>query len=261
MALVLVAKAAVSGRVKTRLVSPAISAQQAADVHTAFLGFLRSLVERLAESAPSCSPQPVAGDAQPVQTGKSGPGGDFVIQPILFIDPLGQPPESFAWPGWRTIIQPQGDLGDRMRFCAKTCFADIADAIMFIGVDSVHLIPSHLLWIAQSLLKANAAMLPAHDGGYVALGLWPEALCLLDQISWGSAIVSRQTMERATQAGILLSIGDQLPDVDTPEDLRLVMAAMAARQDSAAQALYTSLWSILPAKETGDTPHDKSQYD
>ncbi len=261
IALVLVAKAAVSGRVKTRLVSPAISAQQAADVHTAFTIFLRSLVEKLAEAGAVFSGKSAGGAAPSVRTVNSGQGGDFLVQPILFIDPLGQPPESFAWPGWRTMIQPRGDLGARMSFCAKACFAETAEAIIFIGVDSVHLTLAHLEWMSQSLLKAKAAMLPAQDGGYVALGLWPEALCLLDQISWGSAAVARQTMDRATQAGIMLSVGDQLPDVDTPADLRLVMAAMASRQDSAARAVYTCLRSIMPAKETGDTVHDKPRND
>ncbi len=261
IALVLVAKAAVIGRVKTRLISPRISARQAAAVHTAFLSFLRSLVETLAEFPAGLFRQAAGGTAPQPPMAEAGRTGDFCIQPILFIDPLDQPREPFSWPGWRTLFQPGGDLGDRMRFCAGACFAENADAIIFIGVDSVHLTISLLQWMAQSLLKSHAAMLPAQDGGYVALGLRPQALPLLDNIAWGTAVVARQTMDRALNLRIVLTIGDQLPDVDTPEDVCLVLAAMAARQDSAAKSLYTSLRSIMTAIQTGDAQHDQSRND
>ncbi len=261
IALVLVAKAAVSGRVKTRLISPLVSAQQAADVQIAFLKFLRNLVETLAESGSHRFPQAAVGAAPQLSMANTVCTDDFVIQPLLFIDPLGQPLEQFNWPGWRTIFQPPGDLGDRMRFCAQVCLAEKADAMIFIGVDSVHLNLALLRWMAQDLLKSQAVMLPAHDGGYVALGLRPEALPLLDNIAWGSALVCRQTLDRAVNLRIALSIGDQLPDVDTPDDLRLVMAAMASRQDNAARELYTCLRSMMIATHSGDTRHDESRND
>ena len=235
--LILVAKAAVPGRVKTRLINP-LSADQAAAVHSAFLNYLRIMAEDW-KSQTSATRQ--------MENPPFAPDLDLV----LLFDALGQSTAAFQWPGWRKIPQSAGDLGTRMRLAAEACFADGADAIIFIGVDSVHVTIAQLDWIWKRLMQADAVMLPAHDGGYIALGLWQEALPALDGIAWGTSVVARQTEERVRAAGLQLERGKEMPDIDTLADLRHLLTQLSSREDSAAQSLYSYLRLIVPEAETG----------
>ena len=237
IALVLVTRAAAAGRVKTRLICPRISAGQAAEIHAAFMRHMRGLVEEVAAGNP-------AADGR---TSAPAVGLPVVWDAVLFIDTLDQPEEQFNWPGWRMLLQPPGDLGKRMEFAAADCFAKGAAAAIFIGVDSVYLVAENVQWLAESLLDFDAAMLPAHDGGYVAIGLKPAAAVLLDNIDWGTSAVAGQTQDRAGAAGLRLRRGREMPDIDSPEDLRNFVAALQSRQDLAAKRLYSELRAIVPA--------------
>ncbi len=243
ISVVLVTRAAAAGRVKTRLICPEISAGQAAAIHAAFMGHMRGLVEDVAAINPAAGgPHPQAAPASLIMDGLA-----VEWDPVLFVDPLDQPVEQFNWPGWRTVLQPPGDLGCRMKFAAAECFLKRADGAVFIGVDSVYLRAGHLHWAAVSLADCDAAMLPAHDGGYVAIGLRPAAEVLLDNIDWGTGAVAGQTRDRAAAAGLNLRTGEVLTDIDSPADMWNFMTLLQTRQDLAAKRLYSILRAIVPA--------------
>jgi hypothetical protein len=103
----------------------------------------------------------------------------------------------------------------------------------------------HLRQALRALEGADLVLGPAADGGYWLVGLsaagWPQARALFTGVSWGSAEVLRETLERAAAlrlAPVLLAV---LADVDRAEDL----PAWERRRDVPADRLGVSV--VIPA--------------
>jgi rSAM/selenodomain-associated transferase 2/rSAM/selenodomain-associated transferase 1 len=117
------------------------------------------------------------------------------------------------------FAQPQGDLGERMRYCSEQHFAKHpAMPLLIIGTDCPLLSPGHLQAAARSLLHHDACFIPAEDGGYVLLGLRRLIPAVFSQIQWSTSRVSTQTRERLAQAGASWEELPVLWDIDEPAD-------------------------------------------
>lgn len=121
--------------------------------------------------------------------------------------------------GIATQAQPDGDLGLRMLVAMQAHF-DRAPHLPWIvvGTDCPALTPDHLQSMADALQQHGAVLLPAEDGGYVALGLARPCPAVFDGVDWSTPRVLTQTRERLEAAGTAWVELPPLWDVDEPSD-------------------------------------------
>ena len=196
--IVIFAKAPQPGSVKTRLM-PALGAEGAATL-------ARRLLAHTLQQA-------LAADVGKVE---------------LCMSPAPSDPDwcGVAIPGAvQRTAQGQGDLGARMACAARrvTQNTESADrSVLLIGTDCPALTASGLKQAAQQLEQHDAVLIPAHDGGYVLLGLkspWPE---LFDYMPWSTSSVAVETLQRMAVLNLRVWQGPTLHDVDEPTDLQHV---------------------------------------
>lgn len=114
-------------------------------------------------------------------------------------------------------VQPEGDLGARLRGIAQAALAE-AEAVLLLGGDAASLDFATLNRAEEALSRHPAVLIPALDGGYVLLGLTRYAPELFREIPWGGDGVAEATR------GVLRALEwswEELPghwDVDRPED-------------------------------------------
>ncbi|TAL64147.1 MAG: glycosyltransferase [Burkholderiaceae bacterium] len=118
----------------------------------------------------------------------------------------------------RCLVQPSGDLGDRMHTAFRLLCAQ--GPLLLIGTDCPVLRPAHLRKAARALIDGDDAVFyPAEDGGYVLVGLRQPQAALFTDMTWGTATVMSDTRERARALDLRLCEFEALWDVDVPDDL------------------------------------------
>ncbi len=216
--LILFARVPRPGAVKTRL-EPALGAAQALRLHRAFVLDQSRLL------------------------------GEFEREGVrieLCLDgPWPDPPDPLR-PIARAEQGP-GSLGERMLRAFGRAAARGASLTAIVGADAPTL-PRVLIedLFAALASGSDAAVVPATDGGYVALGVrGPAPSVLFDGIPWGSDEVLAATLEVASREGLRLACGAPWFDVDRPEDLA-VLAASCSRDPGRAPETAALLreWGI-----------------
>jgi glycosyltransferase A (GT-A) superfamily protein (DUF2064 family) len=99
--------------------------------------------------------------------------------------------------------------------------------VVLIGSDAPTLGPDRIRAAARLLAEgADAVLGPALDGGYVLLGLpAPDpAAFAIDPALWGGPHVLAATRAALAGAGREAVLLDPLPDLDTPDDARALLA-------------------------------------
>ena len=116
--------------------------------------------------------------------------------------------------------QSGNDLGKRM----ENAFLDTlehAGWAIIIGTDCPELSTEDLDLAMQKLEDGNEVVIqPAHDGGYVLIGLKNCRTELFTNIDWGTSRVFEQTRERLNNLGQQCMVLDARQDIDRPEDLK-----------------------------------------
>ncbi|WP_020503052.1 TIGR04282 family arsenosugar biosynthesis glycosyltransferase [Lamprocystis purpurea] len=189
------AKAPVHGRVKTRLI-PALGAAGAARL-------AKRLLDQTLRQALAAGVGPVELCASPAVTHP-----DWVGQALP--------------PGLATSDQGEGDLGARLARAARRHLDSGGDAtrrVLLIGTDCPALSIQHLRAAAAALDECEAAMIPAHDGGYVLLGLRAFHPSLFADLPWSTAAVAELTLARIKALSWRVWVGAELQDIDEPADL------------------------------------------
>ena len=118
-------------------------------------------------------------------------------------------------------------LGERMHHALAQSLAAGTGALL-IGTDCPALSPRHLQQAAAALAAHEAVLIPAHDGGYVLIGLARHSALsadLFDGIDWGSDRVLAATRARIAARRLACAELAPLPDLDTPDDYRAALAA------------------------------------
>ena len=187
-ALALFAKAPVPGRVKTRL-QPALSPEQAAALHEAFVEDTWESLQRL-----GCKTL------------------------YLFSDIDGPRFRELAGPG-RVSLQRGEDLGRKMLHCFEDLHAQGHDRIVIVGSDSPTLPRQYLDQAFDLLGEVDAALGPAEDGGYYAVGCRRPRSDMFDDVAWSSEETLLQTEAGFRRAGLRSARLPSWYDVDTPGDL------------------------------------------
>ena len=188
--IVIFAKAPVPGKVKTRLV-PALGEVGAALLAKRMLADTvdRALAAGLANTELCASPHP----ADPQWAGHLPTGV-------------------------RLADQGEGNLGQRLAAAAARVI-DGGELVLLIGTDCPDLDGARLREAAALLDRHDAVIFPAHDGGYVLLGLGRTDPSLFADIAWSTSSVAATTIARIRTLGWSLYIGDPLSDIDEPADL------------------------------------------
>jgi rSAM/selenodomain-associated transferase 1 len=117
-------------------------------------------------------------------------------------------------------LQGPGDLGHRLTRAFERSFAAGYAPVLVLGADAPTLPRSLLEECFERLAAgATATLVPALDGGYVAIALSGLAPHLFDRIPWGGSQVLETTWARAVAAGTRIELTGTWGDVDAVSDL------------------------------------------
>ena len=205
-ALAIMAKAPIAGAVKTRL-QPFLSAEEAADLARALLldqlHHLRAIetVDLYVAFTP--------------------------LQEEALMKQLVPAP-------FQLFLQSEGDLGARMKNVFAQLFGKGYKAIVLIGGD---LAPVPLEYFAQAYdyldgPEPRVGLGPSRDGGYYLVGLNRPMPAMFENMAWSHDQVFTQTVTKLADLGIETR---QLPvwfDIDTPDDLQILMTREDDRQNA-----------------------------
>lgn len=189
-ALIVIAKAPVPGRVKTRLCPPCTPQQAAALAEAA-----------LADTLAAVAATPVARRVCALD-GEPGP-----------------------WlPDGIEVLAQRGDgLGARL----AAAFDDVGGAALLIGMDTPQVTPAQL-GAALAALRApgaDAVLGLAPDGGYWAIGLRTPDPTVFAGVPMSTALTGAAQQARLLETGRRVRLLPELRDVDTIADARTVAAA------------------------------------
>ena len=187
----LFAKAPIAGAVKTRLI-PVLDAESAAQLY-------RRLVVRSLETL-------IEADAGPVEiccaTDTSHP---------FFRDCQ----QRF---GIALTTQRDGDLGERMRHAFERSLLTASSALI-VGADCPSVTVEDIRTAAAQLVRNNAVLIPADDGGYVLIGVRQTHPNMFEGIDWGKATVLAAQRQCFRALDWRWHEGATRWDVDRPADL------------------------------------------
>lgn len=149
------------------------------------------------------------------------------VTPILVLDGAmgalsGLPSAVQVWE------QGSGDLGARLE--RALCRALMShDAVIALGADSPGLPAELLTQVRHALKLTEAAMGPAEDGGFYALGLRRCPKELFRGLPWSRPDTGTAMLSRLRQAGLQPRVTDTWFDIDTPADLSRLEALLSRR--------------------------------
>lgn len=182
----------IPGTTKTRLI-PALGAEGAADLQ-------RQLTEQTLEQVTSLA---IAVDVSVYFSG-------------------GNMAQMQAWLStqWRYQIQRGENLGDRLINAFQNSHKQGYQHTVIIGIDCPGLTHKILQEAFTALHHHDLVLGQAYDGGYYLIGLQQPRPELFTAITWGTASVLPETLQRAANLGLSTQLLPLLHDIDYPEDLK-----------------------------------------
>jgi rSAM/selenodomain-associated transferase 1 len=191
--LVVVAKAPVPGRVKTRFL-PELTLEEAADLYRCFIHDRINEISTL----------------------------DGIDKAIAFTPAHAR--ETFATftpKGFKLFAQKGKDLGERLINIFLENLTCGYDAVSIIDSDSPDLHKSVVLESFRILLsnRSDVVFGPCQDGGYYLVGMRKPHPELFKDIPWSTETVLRATLEKAKKIGIKTELLSSWNDLDTFQDL------------------------------------------
>ncbi len=121
------------------------------------------------------------------------------------------------------VAQRGADLGARMAGTMGDVLARAPFALI-VGTDCPTLDATYVRRAVVALQSHDAVLGPAEDGGYGLIGLRRPLPTLFEDVSWGTATVTEETLARAKAAGLDMALLDRLWDVDTAADWERLLA-------------------------------------
>lgn len=194
--LIVMAKAPITGTVKTRLCPPLEPVCASALYHC----FLKDMIETVSDLS----------EIDAVVAYSPPNSQDFF---------LGLAPDASSF-----VAQCEGDIGERMSRCLDI-FCNGSRSVIIIGADSPTL-PTNLIMEAFDILAAHQSDLvigPSMDGGYYLIGMNQPHPELFMNIGWSTSDVFAQTVKRVSGLGLQCTLLEEWYDIDTYEDLIRLM--------------------------------------
>ncbi len=177
---------------------------------------------------------------------------------VLCADPDPSDPRLTALfpPAWRRQAQAPGDLGRRLSAAFEGEFLRGAPAAVAVGSDHPAL-PLRVLDAVFGALRegSDAALVPAEDGGYCAIGLNARAPIeeVFRDIPWSTGAVLSETLRRIADAGLAHRVLETSYDVDRPEDIERLRRDLAGR-DASGEDYPSATARALAALTSGPLP-------
>ena len=204
-ALIIFAKAPISGQVKTRLCPP-LTAEEAAGLHGSFV---QDMLERSAATAKG------PGLRRFDRVLACSPSSNHVFFKIME-----------ERQGLRLIDQIGDDLGARMSNAFHAVFAQGYERVLLVGTDLPSLAESSYANAIDLLSGHDLVLGPSLDGGYYLIGLRSPAPDLFADVPWSTDQVFTVTQAKADALKLKTALLPPCRDVDTIEDLKaLIMEA------------------------------------
>lgn len=198
-ALLVIAKAPVPGRVKTRL-------------------------------CPPCSPRHAASVARAALEDTLAAAGAAAVERRVLV--LEGAPGPWLPAGWEVVPQRGAGLAARL----AAAFADAGAPALLIGMDTPQVTPA-LLGRGLAALRTHDAVLgSAPDGGYWAIGLRDAAAAVFAGVPMSDGDTGTRQRARLDGLGLTTASLPPLRDVDTIADARAVAAAAPRSRFAAALA-------------------------
>jgi uncharacterized protein len=188
--LIVFAKAPRPGQVKTRL-AHAVGEERACQIY-------RQLLTKVSGSL------------------KSLANVEFHVSPASDLHAV----DPWLQPGWRTVAQGAGDLGQRLMHAFAQSFKTGARKVTIIGSDCPYLQPKDIQQAWRELNPHDLVLGPATDGGYWLIALKQPTPELFEGVPWSSDQVLAETLKRAKQLKLKVQLLRILSDIDTLEDWR-----------------------------------------
>ncbi len=205
------ARMPVPGQVKTRLVPP-LTPLAAARLYA---GFLRDAIDRLARIngiRPFVAYTPPAAD------------GFFA---------------GLVPPGFSTLPQTGGDLGERLAAVSGALFSRGATTVVLCDSDSPTLPGRYIGEAFRRLDETDIVIGPCDDGGYYLIGMRRCTPRLFAGIPWSSPYVTQRTVEAAERLDLSVFLLEPWYDVDTAADLDRLCREVAGSPEDDAFARHT----------------------
>lgn len=195
--LIVMAKAPVAGKVKTRM-QPSLTPAQSAQLH-------QCLLEHCLTTVAAATKVKAAIDGVELWA-----AGEHTF--------WSEVEQRYSLP----IYQQSGaDLGQRMANAATDVFSR-ANRVVIIGSDCPFIDSLYLQQAFDALNSYDIVIGPATDGGYVLIGFNQLPSDVFNGIDWGSEKVLQQTIEKIDGLRLSLKLLKPLADIDRPEDLTLL---------------------------------------
>jgi len=130
------------------------------------------------------------------------------------------------------IVQRGRTLGAKIVHAFEQAFRAGARKTVVVGSDTPHLGPVAIRQAFRLLDTRDVVLGPATDGGYFLVGLSRPVPDLFAGISWSTAHVLRQTLDRVKDCGLSYALLGQCRDIDTFADLQDLLLPSYAGQRS-----------------------------
>ena len=130
------------------------------------------------------------------------------------------------------------DLGERMAHALDSALADGAPAALVIGADCVTHQASTFVEAATLLREHDAALQPAHDGGFTMIGCCRPIGSLLENLTWGGETALTQVKQRLQEAAWRVALTAPSLDVDVATDLSWTRAWVVEHRPDGAVARW-----------------------
>lgn len=203
--LLVVAKAPVPGRVKTRL-GAEVGMAAAARVAAA------SLADTLTACAATYGPERCL-------LSLDGSFGDAVDGSAL----------TRLLDGWHVFPQRGAGLAERLVNAHADAALLAPGAVLQVGMDTPQVSPELLVEVAATLASSDAVLGPADDGGWWVLGAHdPRTVVAIEGVPMSTSTTGWATRRALEDAGLRVAVAATLRDVDTAEDADAVAALVPA---------------------------------
>ncbi len=129
-------------------------------------------------------------------------------------------PEHDEWPDelFQKKRQLEGDLGARMEAAFQLAFDQGGSKVLIIGSDCPTLSPAILTAAIEALDHSDFVVGPTADGGYYLLGMKEMTSKVFHDISWSTATVCAQTLEKIAALRKSHTLLPMLSDIDDQSD-------------------------------------------
>lgn len=148
-------------------------------------------------------------------------------------------------PGWSVEPQGDGNLGQRLNAVDRRLRERGFRRLVYIGSDAPLLDQGYYRMAREKLEHADVVLGPADDGGVTLMGAsvpWPA----LQELPWSSSELGAGLARCCREAGLGVTRLPISTDIDLPEQLAQLRAALAGDARPARRALADWLDEALP---------------